>query len=508
MKLNVMENAKRNIVFGIANKLTLILCPFVSRTVIQIVLGAEYLGLNSLFSSIISILNLTELGFGTAVVYHMYRPVAENDTTTICALLNFYKRIYRGIGIIILIVGMVLIPFLPHLISGTYPEGLNLVFLYLIYLINTSISYFMYAYMQSLLVVYQREDVNSSTNMIITLLLHGSQIVMLFLFHNYYYFILMMPIFTIANNLRIVHMVKRMFPQYHCEGVLSPSLIQDIKQHVKGAFLSKACMASRNAFDSIFASMFLGLAVTAVYNNYYYIMHAIGVMLSVISTSFFGGVGNHVVVKSIEENFIELKKLDFLYMWISGWCTICLLCLFQPFMKLWMGEKMTFPIRVMLLFCIYFYLLTTGDMRSIYSSANGLWWKYRYRSLAETVANLILNFVLGKFFGVYGILLATIITIFVCSFLWGSRIVFKYYFQLSRLKEYYGYHMKYALVTFSLCILTYGICSLISCSNTFGILFLRMVVCAVLPNIGYTLIYRNTDMFHQIRGLMVTLLKK
>lgn len=508
MKLNVIKNARRNIIFGFSNKLVNILCPFVTRTVIQIVLGAEYLGLNSLFTSVISILSLTELGFGTAVVYHMYRPVAENDTATVCALLKFYKRVYRGIGIMLLIIGIVLIPFLPHLISGTYPEGLNLVFLYLIYLFNTAISYFMYAYMSSLLVVYQREDINSSTNMMITLLLNGSQIVMLFAFRDYYLFTLMMPVFTVASNLRIAYMVKRMFPQYHCEGALPENLVSDIRLRVGGAFLSKVCVVSRNAFDSIFVSMFLGLIVTAMYNNYYYIMHAVCTMLSVVSVSFFGGVGNHVVTKSVEENFTELKMLNFIYMWISGWCTICLFCLFQPFMELWMGADMMFPVPVVVLFCIYFYLLSTGDMISIYSSVNGLWWYRRNASLMELTSNLVLNFILGKFFGIYGIIIATNITIFMCNFVWGIRITFKYYFQLSRLKEYYYYHIKYFMVTLFLCILTYGVCLLVPAHHTPGSFLLRIIICMSFPNAGYLLIYRNSEMYEKSVVFIRKILKR
>lgn len=508
MKLNVIKNARRNIIFGFSNKLVNILCPFVTRTVIQIVLGAEYLGLNSLFTSVISILSLTELGFGTAVVYHMYRPVAENDTATVCALLKFYKRVYRGIGIMLLIIGIVLIPFLPHLISGTYPEGLNLVFLYLIYLFNTAVSYFMYAYMSSLLVVYQREDINSSTNMMITLLLNGSQIVMLFAFRDYYLFTLMMPVFTVASNLRIAYMVKRMFPQYHCEGALPENLVSDIKLRVGGAFLSKVCVVSRNAFDSIFVSMFLGLIATAMYNNYYYIMHAVCTMLSVVSVSFFGGVGNHVVTKSVEENFTELKMLNFIYMWISGWCTICLFCLFQPFMELWMGADMMFPVPVVVLFCIYFYLLSTGDMISIYSSVNGLWWYRRNASLMELTSNLVLNFILGKFFGIYGIIIATNITIFMCNFVWGIRITFKYYFQLSRLKEYYYYHIKYFMVTLFLCILTYGVCLLVPAHHTPGSFLLRIIICMSFPNAGYLLIYRNSEMYEKSVVFIRKILKR
>lgn len=169
---------------------------------------------------------------------------------------------------------------------------------------------------------------------------------------------------------------------------------------------------------------------------------------------------------------------------------------------------MMFPMSVMILFCIYFYLLTIGDMVSIYSSANGLWWKHRYRSLAEAATNFALNFILGKFFGIYGILIATIITIFVSNFVWGIRIIFKYYFQIQRLKEYYSYHLKYALTTFSLCILTYSICSWISCRYLIGLLFLRMTVCVVLPNIGYLLIYRNADILHQVKEMMLTWIKK
>ena len=508
MNLDVMKNAKRNIIAGIANKLALILCPFVTRTIIQYTLGAEYLGLDSLFSSVISILSLSELGFGTAVVYHMYRPVAENDTETVCALLNFYKKVYRCIGIVILVAGLALIPFLPHLISGTYPEGLDLVLLYLIYLFNASVSYFMYAYMSSLLVVYQREDINSSINMTVTLLLNSSQIVMLYAFRDYYLFTLMMPVFTIVNNLRIAYMVRKMFPQYRCRGILPASLIKDIWQRVGGAFLSKVCAVSRNAFDSIFISMFSGLAVTAVYNNYYYVMHAISVMLSVITASFFGGVGNHVVKRTVEENFEELNLLNFIYMWISGWCTICLFCLVQPFMELWMGKRMMFPLPAVGLLCLYFYLLCTGDMASIYSGINGLWWHRRYVSLMETAANFALNLILGKFFGVYGIIIATNITIFMCNFFWGIRITFKYYFQLSRLKEYYRYHIKYALVTLFLCVLAYNICLLVPCGSVLGILLVRFAVCVILPNAGYVVVYRKTDIFRQAVGRMGNWLKK
>ncbi len=501
MQVNVIKNAKNNMIFGTANKIVAIVCPFVTRTVVQIVLGSEYLGLNSLFSSILQVLNVSELGIGAAITYSMYKPVAENDVETVNALLNFYRKVYLGIGAAILVLGVCLIPFLPYLISGSYPEGINIVALYMIYVVNTALSYFLFAYMQSLIIVYQRDDINSRTNMIVTLLMHGTQVLILVFTENYYLFLLMMPLFTIANNLRIAFITHRMYPHYHPEGKLPRNFISDIWVRVSGACISKICQMTRNSFDSICISAFMGLTITAMYTNYYYILNAITRLLSVVTSSLQGGIGNHVVVKNAEENFQELKKVDFAYMWASGWCAICLLCLFQPFMEIWMGKDMMFSLPIVILFCLYFYLLKMGDMRSIYSTTNGLWWHHRYRSLAEAIGNLILNIILGKFFGVYGIIIATSITIFICNFLWGGRITFRLYFGLDKLREYYGYQFKYFATTAVLCVGTYFCCAVLPLENIVVNLIFRGLICVVLPNIIWILLYRRTEEFSYVMSI-------
>lgn len=151
MKLEKTKNARRNILFGILNKVITMFLPFVVRSVIIYALSAEYLGLNSLFSSILQVLNLTELGFSSAMVYSMYKPIAENDDETICALLNFYRKIYFIIGCIVLSLGLLLLPFLDKLINGDVPDNINIYILYLCYLVNTVLSYMMFAYRSSLL---------------------------------------------------------------------------------------------------------------------------------------------------------------------------------------------------------------------------------------------------------------------------------------------------------------------------------------------------------------------
>lgn len=499
MKLERAKNTKRNIIFGIINKLITIFLPFMIRTIIIKVIGAEYLGLNSLFASILQVLNLAELGFSNAIVFSMYKPIAENDEETICALLNFYKKIFRIIGMIVLFVGMILLPFLPKLISGTYPEGINLYCLYLIYLANTVLSYFLFAYKTSILNAYQRTDIISNVGSITQGTMMGVQIVILFLTKNYYLYILAMPIFTLINNLINAYLVDKMYPTLVCKGQVGSGIKQNVKKQVSGLMVHRLCTISRNSFDSIFVSAFLGLTTTAMYGNYYYIMNAVIGIISVITNALLAGVGNSIVLETREKNYQDLKKINFLYMWLGGWCTICLICLYQPFMKIWMGNQYLFPDSVVILFCIYFYVLKMGDIRGLYSDAAGLWWENRTRAIIESLANLILNFILVQLLGIQGIILATLISLFIINFGFGSQIVFKYYFKNGKLGEYFSQHFNYAAVTFAVCTITYNVSLMIPGAGIIRVIGIGFL-CCILPNMLYLIIYSRTKSFKEAIG--------
>lgn len=488
MRFDRVGNAKKNILFGVANRATVIILPFIVKTVIKKTVGVDYLGLNSLFSSILSVLSLAELGFSSAIVYNMYKPVAEDDYVAIRQLLNYYRKVYRIIGLTILAVGLLLMPFLPKLIHGEVPEDTNIYVLYLIYLINTSLSYFLFAYLTSLIAAYQRNDVVSRNNMIITIGMNVAQIVVLLVFRNYYAFAIMMPVFTILNNLRICIVAQKMYPHLKAEGYPPMETIRDIKKRVGGLMVSKMSGVSRNALDSIFISSFLGLTMTAIYTNYFYIMSAIVSMILLLNTSIVSGVGNSLVTDSIEKNYRDMNRYIFLYMWVAGWCTACLLCLYQPFMRIWMGESMMLPMHIVVMLSLYFYMLAMGDVRETYAEASGLWWEHRYRSIAQTVVNLTLNYLLGKWFGITGIVGATLISLFFVDFCYGSQIIFKYVFVRQNPAEYYLRHMLYLAVTACACAATYYACSLIHLGN-WGTLLVRGIICCIVPNVVFLAVY-------------------
>ncbi len=455
MKIQVAKNAKRNIIFGVVSKIILMTLPFIARSIINFTLGADYLGLNSLFSSIMQVLSLTELGFSSALIFHMYKPIAENDYDRINSILKFYRNAYKVIGFVIVIIGIMLMPLLPEIINGKYPNNINIYILFGIYIFNTSISYLLFGYKQSLLIAFQRDDLNSIINLFVQLGLQISQVMFLCFTKNYYYYVLCLPFFTIINNLWIYVITKRMFPWAKPDGGLDQATMKDIGKLVLGTFVQKFCDISRNSLDSICISAYLGLVLTGIYNNYYVVFSGVNTLMAIIVSSLYGGIGNHVATKNIEDNFEELKRLDFLYMSISGVCTTCLLCLYQPFMKIWMGEDLCLSFSAVVLFCVYFYILRMNDMKYLYNAATGLWWKLKWRAIVESVVNVALNVIFGKFFGVNGIIFATIISMFTFCYFWGALILFDEYFRRESFIAYLKYHFKYALVAVFVCVVTY-----------------------------------------------------
>lgn len=507
MRLNRCENTKRNIIIGEVDKISGVLLPFFVRTMIIHFIGAEYLGLTGLFYSILQMLNLTEMGFGTAIVYSMYQPIAKNDTGAINALLTFYAKVYRIVGLAVTVVGLALIPFLPWLISGSVPEDIHISYLYLIYLFNACITFFVYPERKALLIAHQREDLGGRIHILTQLGMYLAQGAVVFFTRDYYLYALMMPVSSLVYSVLCGRKAKKQYPMYTGGGRLDAEQYRKIKKQVAGLTIRKVAMLSRNAFDSIFVSAFLGLTATAVYANYYYIMDSVVMILAVVKTSMAGGVGNSIALDSLDKNLHDMHRINFWFMWIGGWCSICLLCLYQPFMRLWVGEEMTLSMEIAVMFAIYFYVLKMSDIRTLYSESAGIWWQARYISVGEAAANLILNWLLVRMLGLLGIILATLISYFVFNVVGGAVILFRYYFVEGGFADYMLSHLKYGAATMVAAWATYGATARILADGVLG-LILKAMVCVILPNLIYYLIYFKTKDFKDSRSFLEAVLRK
>ena len=499
--------AKRNIIAGFCYRVISMMLPFMVRTSIIYIMGEQFVGLSSLFTSILQVLNMAELGFSSAIVYNMYKPIAENDTDKVCALLNYYRKIYHGIGSIILVAGMILMPFIPKLIHGSYPNEINIYILYAMYLVNTVLSYFLFAYKNSLLIALQRNDLISKIQSVLAIAQSIIQLGLLFVLKNFYVYVLVLICTTITTNILVQILSKKYFPQYHCKGGLDLSLKKEIKKHVGGIILEKLSDTSRNAFDSIIISSFIGLTSVTIYSNYYYIYSSIYALLLVINQAIAAGVGDSIVKETKQKNLNDMYEFQFIYIWIVIWCTTCLLCLYQPFMKLWVGEKLMLPQSDMILFVLYFYIINMNNIRNLYFSGNGMWWRAKQFYVLEAVLNLLLNFFLGLIWGITGVLLATVLTMFFFNFIPRTLIVFKYYFEVSP-KEYLHQHVVYFCIMLIVCTISFLITSFVSAENYVS-LIIKGVICIIVPNILLLLFTcKNTHFYVLVKYAKMLFVKK
>lgn len=473
--------AKRNIIWGAVNQIVAIGAPFVVRTMLIYSLGAEFLGLNSVFASILQVFNMADMGFSSAITFSLYKPLARKDTQRICALMGFYRKVYKLIGLGLIIVGLGLMPFLPYLVKGSSPEGINIYILYLIYLANTSISYLFFAYKNALLSASQRQDILSNINTLVIILRAVTQLLMLILFSNYYLYVVCLPIFSLILNILVAIITNKMYPDYICTRDLPKEDIIAIITQVKGLLIGKVGVISRNSFDTIIISAFFGLIDAAIYSNYYYILSAVLCIVTIFTDSIRGSVGNSIAIESKDKNYDDFLRFNYYTAWIGSWCMICLLCLYQPFMYLWTKGELVASNYTMILFCIYFYISQMGQMRAVYSSAAGIWWELRYLQIGEAVSNLILNIGLGYFLGMEGVLYATIISVTLFSFIGIGKMLMQIYFHRSS-AEYFYEMLLYTLVTMFVSIVTYFACSFVN-GTGYAVILIRLLVCGILPNI-------------------------
>ena len=490
MKIERTKNTVRNILAGSLSRIISIVLPFFSRTAILYVLGTQYLGLSSLFSSILSFLSLTELGIGGAMIYSMYKPIAQNDTDTIRALLNTYRRLYRIIGTVVLVVGIGIMPFLHIIVKEELPSELNIYVLYLIYLFNSVLSYWLFAYRNALLCAHQRDDINSNISSILNPISYIIMLGALFLTRNYYWYVIWLPVFTVITNILRAFYVKRHFPGLTPYGKISKELKQSIAKKVSALIGTKLNTVVLNASDNIVMSAFLGLTVIAMYGNYHYIISSITGFVGIIYSAMTAGLGNSLQTESLEKNYRDFMKLSFMNAWIVGFCTTCLICLYQPFMEIWCGEELMFPFYVVLQLGLYFYIYLMRKIPVVYKDAAGIWWEDRFRPYVCMVVNLVFNIVLVQYIGISGIILSTILSLIV-SVPWENYTIFRYIFKCSS-KEYYSKMLYYALSMLFGGGLTYWLCSFFG--GGIPALLLRLPICIIVPNLCFALLnYRRQE---------------
>lgn len=489
------KNSIRNTIWGVALKILGLLFPFIIRTLLIYSLGAEYLGLNSLFTSLLQILSLSELGIGSAMVYYMYEPFVKGDIAKINALLKTYRKVYNYIGLIITCLGLLLLPFLDSFIAGKVPSDINIYILYLIYLANTSVSYFLFSYRRSLFIANQRSDIESKALITSNLVMYVGQVIGLSVFSSYYFYAIVIPLSTILNNILIYYMSRKYYPEIECSGILDKETLSEMKRKVKALFGHKVGGVISTSISNILVSSLLGLSILGVFNNYYFIILLLGGFLDIFFSSIKAGVGYSMVESDRAKNLNDFQFLQFWNAFSVSFCAMCYACLIQPFMENWVGKSLMLDTTSVILFSILFYIWNIRKVCLVYKDAAGNWEKDWLKPYVETAFNVVVGLILAHKWGVHGIIVSSILSMLLIDIPWEFYVLNKTYFRTSFLNLMSSVFK----VTFLFVILISGFLFLFSFwENSIWIFVGKIFVCILSSSVIFWILFRKSVFIERI----------
>lgn len=509
MKLARTQNTFRNTAWGAIYRLVALIGPFAVKTIIIKKIGMEYSGLNTLFNSILTVLNLANLGFSSSLVYTMYDAVAREDNRAICAMINFFRKVYRIIGLVILAMGIAVMPFLPQLVGEECPPDANLYVMFSMYLSATVLDYVLFGYVNAIFSAYQREDSRLKIMTVRYVVQYLLQIVILAVFGNYYAYLLTLPLMVIPNSLANYYAAKKQYPQICCEGTLSKEVKRSVYQRVRTLFGHSVGNTLLVNVDSILISSFLGLSVQSLYSNYYYILTAVNGVVEIVTNGARAGIGNKLIVDTEEENHSLFLNLTYGWVALIGLCATCMLCLYQPFIGgIWIGEEGLMGNRVVLCLTLLFYTWMFRILQLTYRDAGGLWTKDWAKPLVAMVVKLVFSVVLVRLTNdVIGILLPTIFVLALIYFPWEAWVLYQNLFHRS-----WKPYMKKICAYTAINVLAAGVCCvtglILAPGNCWTSFVIRLaIICLVFPGI-WCLLTCRTDQFRFVWTLAKKLLRR
>lgn len=498
---NVIRNMIAELLMGLVGTVL----PFIVRTCIIKYLGSEYMGLNNLCASVLYVLSVSDLGVANAFAFRLYKPIAEGDKEEVCRLLNFYRKVYFAIGMFILGIGIIILPFFQYFISQDIPEGINIYLIFFIYLVNTVISYTVFTYKNLIFIADQKKIYESATMLAAYILLYTSQI-LLILARQYYISVCVLPINTLFVNVLRNEIAKRKYPEYIPQGTVSKEEIAALRRDVFSVAVYKFRDISRDAFDSIIISAFIGLVVLSNYQNYNMIVAVPVWMLKMFYAVLLPSVGNFAVSNNLEEVYGIYKKNAFVFGFLSGWFAICYGFLIQDAIVVWLGADFKLSWVAALLFSVYIYLYGETMLIKIARESVGLWNQGKVWAGIEMAVNLSLNVALVRWLGVEGVILATIVSMLFIGIPVENRIIFRQYFIGKEKDKLKGLLLNIAWVTGTACLV--GVLCHLTPHVRYASFIYKVCVCALVPPVSYILCFRRTDEFRFVKDVAAELLRR
>jgi O-antigen/teichoic acid export membrane protein len=434
---------------SLADNLIRLIIKFASRYVFIYTLGQQYLGVSALFSSIITMLSLADLGFGIALPQALYKPLAEKDEERICTILKFYSKVYAIISFVVITIGIALLPFLKWIIATKDTSGIeHLNIIYVLFIVQAAVSY-LFIYKKTLFTADQKNYyvtvIESATSIVSTL----CQIAILLLTRNYLLYLVISIVAIIIQNIFISRKCDKYYPflkNIKTAKKLDSSETKILSKKIYALFIYKAAIAVESGTDNLVMTALCGLLLTGLCSNYTLIISSLTSILMMVMSAATASIGNVVVTESKENTFKIYSLLDFIGFWVYSVCGICMVVLINPFIQMWLGADYLIGISTVIVLCVNFYISGTQNVNSNFRNAYGLFYEGRYRPICMIVINLGSSIILAKYIGVTGIFIGTLLSRLLTVGTFDPFIVFKHGLKMP-LRKYYSAHGVYHTVT-------------------------------------------------------------
>lgn len=500
------DNSLRNLKTAVLFKLAAIVVNFIARKIFVVVLTKEYLGLDGTFANILTMLSLAELGVGTAITYSMYKPLAEGDRELILSLMTLYRKFYTVIGITVGVLGAALTPFLQYIIRDI-PDIPHIRLIYLMFVLDSSISYFL-VYKQSLISADQKQHIVTSYQYKTGMAVTAAQCAALLLTEDYILYLALKLCATFVCNALLARKADRLYPYLKQKTVqpLPAPVRQDISKNIRAMIAHKLGSVVVFGTDNVLIAYFVGAVSVGLYSNYLLITQSLKSAYSMIFRAMTASIGNLCAAEDTAHAQAVFWRVDLLTRWIYGFSAVCLVVLFNPFISLWLGADYLFSMPIVLLIVLSFYV--TGMRQSVltFREAMGLYWYDRHKPLFESAINLAVSILLAKPFGIVGIFIGTVVsTLSTCTWV-EPYILFRHGFG-APVGKYFAHYALNVLLTAAAGAATWYICALLP-QTGLGSFIIKVLLCCVIPNLFFLLVYGKTSEFHYFLTLGKSVLGK
>lgn len=504
------EKTMKNVRLALVCQVITLITNFITRRLIVSFLAPEYLSVGGLFSNIMTVLSLAELGVGASITFSLYKPLNEGDEGKLAALMKLFRRAYTAIGTVVLALGVALLPLLRFFVDdfdAAIAAVPDFYVIYILYVVNAGASYFL-AYSRTLVIADQKKYVTSVYSSLSQAALCIAACFVLWLTKNYVVFMAITVGVTLAENVGLYLFAKKTYPYLNNKNAekLTTDDRSTIKANVTASMMHNIGGVLVNGTDNIIISRFVGFLTEGIYSAYHLIAAAVDSMLRPIFQSTTASYGDLSVVAESERRREVFERMFFAGAWLYGFSAVAIAVLSAPFVALWLGDGFEIDEPSVMLVALNFYLVGMRRPGMSAREAMGLLRYDKWKSIAEAAINIVLSIILAKYLGLFGVLLGTTVSSMLTCF-WVEPIVLYRRGFGTGVGRFFARYGIYTAVTGAAFAATYFICRTIILGGIGGFL-VKAAACLTVPNVIYLAAYFKIDEFKYFNVLIKSKIKR